>query len=221
MERSPGSLGKNAVGPGGDQSWELEDCPGSPEALCGSVSLAALRGASLSVCSEPPAVWAGSSLPLSFHSVRLASWSEGPSCLFLLYPSQKILQVDILHLISHLGVRGSEDLNSTPSTPVPASLGSCRVLSGEGQSSLTLLGENDHPHFQLHTLQFQPDEVVFLSPALPCAPILGVGATCPVGCAQRGRKLSLNLPHRCVYGEEGGWRRLWSIPPNLHMVVQT
>lgn len=57
-----------------------------------------------------------SSLPLSFHSVRLASWSEGPSCLFLLYPSQKILQVNILHLISvsHLGVRSSEDLNSTP-----------------------------------------------------------------------------------------------------------
>lgn len=57
-----------------------------------------------------------SSLPLSFHSVRLASWSEGPSCLFLLYPSQKILQVNILHLISvsHLGVHSSEDLNSTP-----------------------------------------------------------------------------------------------------------
>lgn len=61
----------------------------------------------------------GSSLPLSSHSVRLASWSEGPSCLFLLYPSQKILPVNILHLISHLGVHSSEDLNSAPSLLSP------------------------------------------------------------------------------------------------------
>lgn len=30
-----GSLGRHAAGPGEDQNWDLEDCPGNPEALCG------------------------------------------------------------------------------------------------------------------------------------------------------------------------------------------
>lgn len=30
-----GRVGRHAAGPGENQNWDLEDCPGNPEALCG------------------------------------------------------------------------------------------------------------------------------------------------------------------------------------------